>query len=860
MGQGRGYHSEKYVIMADSPYLCLTEAEARARLEKEGVNELPSAKPRSASYILLEVVREPMLLLLILCGAIYLVLGEKSDAIMLLSFVFIIMGITFYQEHKTERAIEALRDLSSPRALVIRDGKQRRIPGREVVRGDLICIAEGDRVPADAVLLETTFLTVDESLLTGESLPVRKAPGDPGAGMGKPGGDHQPWLFSGTLVVKGKGIAEVLATGAATEMGKIGRALQSITQESTPLSRQTGVLVRNFALAGVVICTLVVILYGLSRGSWLNGILAGLTLAMALIPEEFPVVLSIFLALGAWRIAQRNVLTRRVPAVETLGAATVLCVDKTGTLTQNRMSIRKIVVGDKVYEAAPGTARQFPEAFHRIIEYGVLASQADPFDPMDKAFVEFCDSHLAGTEHVHHNWELQREYPLSDKLLAMSHVWKAPDSEARVVGSKGAPEAIADLCHLDAATGARVTEQVEALAQEGLRVLAVAEAEFDLGPLPPIQHDLDFRLLGLVGFVDPLRETVAAAVAECHGAGVHVAMITGDYPSTARQIAQQAGLRPADMVITGPELDTMTDEELAARVPGSAIFARVVPEQKLRIVNAYKRNGAIVAMTGDGVNDAPALKAADIGVAMGGRGTDVAREASDLVLLDDDFSSIVHAIRLGRRIFDNLRKAIAYIMAVHVPIAGLSLLPILIGWPLILLPVHIVFLEMVIDPSCSVVFEVEPEEPNVMRRAPRKRSESLLSRHTLTWTMLQGLGVLAVVFGLFGLARYRGYSEADARTIAFAALLVSNLALIAANRSWSLGLFAALRKHNSALWWIMGGALTVLALVIYVPPLQALFHFAPLHPRDLALAFGAVGIIAAWMGLLNQFRLRPPAS
>ncbi|MGZ3630172.1 MAG: cation-translocating P-type ATPase, partial [Ktedonobacteraceae bacterium] len=668
----------------------LSEQEATARLAKEGYNELPSTGRRGIVKIAFEIVREPMFILLIAGGIIYLLLGDIREALILLGSIFVIMGITFYQENRTERALEALRDLSSPRALVIRDGVQKRIAGREVARGDMLMLAEGDRVPADAALLWSLNLSVDESLLTGESVPVRKVTWDNRTetmALVRPGGDDLPFVYSGTMVVQGQGIAEVQATGLNTELGKIGKALQTVESEETSLHRETGRLVRILAIMGIAFCLVVVILYGLTRGNWLNGLLAGITLAMSLLPEEFPVVLTIFLALGAWRIAQNEVLTRRMPAVETLGSATVLCVDKTGTLTLNRMSVSRLFAAGSVFTIPThhATGQQnndhlLPEAFHELVEYSILASQQDPFDPMEKAMRQLGDLYLAQTEHIHRDWTLIREYPLSPILLAISHVWNSPSSETYVIAAKGAPEAIMDLCHLDEAQKEELSRQIIHMADDGLRVLGVARAYFmHTEPLPGEQHDFDFKFIGLIGLADPVRPGVADSVKECYTAGIRVVMITGDYSGTARNIAQQIGLKSTDECITGTELDEMKDTELQERIKSVNIFARVVPEQKLRLVNALKANGEIVAMTGDGVNDSPALKSSHIGIAMGGRGTDVARESAALVLLDDDFSSIVHAVKLGRRIYDNIRKAMIYILAIHVPIAGISLVPLLLG-------------------------------------------------------------------------------------------------------------------------------------------------------------------------------------
>ncbi len=818
----------------------LSETEASERLKEEGYNELPSAKSRSVLAIALEVMKEPMFLLLVACGVLYLILGDMGEALMLLGFVFVVIGITLYQERKTERALEALRDLSSPRALVIRDGQEKRIAGREVVRGDIIVISEGDRVPADGIILSSVNLSADESLLTGESVPVRKISSEEAAEMVRPGGDDSPCVYSSTLVVQGQAIVRVEGTGMKTEIGKIGKALQTLEPEGTLLQKETGKLVRNLAIAGACLFVIVVIAYGLTRGDWLNGFLAGITLAMAILPEEFPVVLTIFLALGAWRISQKQVLTRRMPAIETLGSATVLCVDKTGTLTMNQMSVSKIFAHGEYYNLVAMEKENIPEKFHELIEFSILASQIDPFDPMEKAIKSLGEKYLAGTEHIHKDWPLVHEYPLSKKLLALSRVWKARDREDFVIASKGAPEAIADLCHFNEKQLEELSLSITAMSNDGLRVLGVAKAPFSEKNLPGEQHDFKFEFLGLIGLADPVRPTVPAAIRECYSAGVRVVMITGDYPGTAQNIARQIGLNQTDKFITGPELESMSETELREKIKDTNIFARVVPEQKLMLVNAFKANNEIVAMTGDGVNDAPALKSAHIGIAMGGRGTDVARESASLVLVDDDFSSIVQAIKMGRRIFDNIKKAIAYIFAIHVPIAGMSLIPVLFKWPLVLLPVHIVFLELIIDPSCSTVFEAEPEEADVMKRPPRNPKEPLLGIKTIGMSILQGISVLLIVLGIFVyFFVYRMESPEEARALSFTTLIIANLGLILTNRSWSRTIFATLRTPNRALWWVIGGAVFFLSLVLYIPVIRGLFKFSFLHTSDLLICITA---------------------
>jgi P-type Ca2+ transporter type 2C len=827
----------------------LTAREAADLLASDGYNELPSSRQNSIWPLAASVIREPMFVLLVGCGAIYLALGNKQEALVLLAFVFVIMGITFFQKHRAGRALEALRDLSSPHAMVIRDRQQKRVHGREIVRGDLIVLVEGERVPADAVLLSSMNLTLDESQLTGESVPVRKLAIETDIPLtpAQPGGDDLPFVFSGSLVVQGKGVARVLATGANTALGRIGTALYTQKEEPTRLQTEVARIIKYAASLCVLLAILLAVWYGISRNDWLTGVLAGITFAMALLPEELPVILTIFLGLGAWRMAQKQVLARHIPAIETLGAATVLCVDKTGTLTQNRMAVATLFSGGEWYEVEDVNSLP-PENFHEVLEFAMLASHRDPFDPMEKSIQEAGHSALARTEHLHDSWKLVEEYPLSKELLAMSRVWHSEDRQQYVIAAKGSPEAIADLCHLDQAQTQSLIEQTNALAAQGLRVLGVAKASFALDQLPAIQHDFEFVFLGLIGFADPLRPSVTAAIDECHTAGIRIIMITGDYPATALSIAEQSGLSSAGGIITGAELDAMDELTLARRIQDVNIFCRVVPEQKLRLVNALKSAGDIVAMTGDGVNDAPALKAAHIGIAMGARGTDVAREAAALVLLDNDFSSIVAAVRLGRRIFDNLRKTIAFIVAVHLPIVGMSFVPVMAGWPLFLMPIHILFLQLVIDPTCSLVFEAEPEEPGVMKRPPRPTNAAIFDRQVLKLGLLQGVVLFIVVVAIFAVAQNRGLPVEQARALAFAGMIIGNIGLIFINRSWSIGWRASLASQNRALWWTVGSTLAFLPLVLYVPPIADLFYFRP--PPLISMLVSVLAVVFV-IGLLR---------
>ena len=813
----------------------LDAEEAGRRLRQDGPNELPASAPRSVLRLLRDVVLEPMFLLLVACGVIYMALGDRQEALMLLAFVFVVMGITFVQERRTERSLDALRDLSSPRALVLRDGQARRIPGRELVRGDTVLLAEGDRVPADIVLRESSNLMVDESMLTGESAPVAK--------HAAPGGDAAGSVFSGTLVTQGTARGEVVATGEHSALGKIGKSLATLGGERTPIQAETRRIVTFVALAGLALAALLALGYGLLRGDWLHALLAGLTLAMAIIPEELPVVLTLFLGLGAWRLSRENVLARNVPAVELLGATTILCVDKTGTLTTNHMIVRTLWCDGAEYRVAERGDVVFPETFHGLLEYAVLASHRHAFDPMETAIAGAGQRLLADTEHLHRDWTLVDDYPLSREMLAMSRVWQSPDTAGRMIAAKGAPEAVVDLCHLDAAHAGRIAAQVARMAADGLRVIGVARAVFPARDLPASQHDFDFRFLGLVGLEDPVRADVPAAIAECRAAGVRVVMITGDHPATALSIARQAGLPADGNLMTGPELAALGDDALAARLAKTDIFCRVQPEHKLRLVQAFRATGDIVAMTGDGVNDAPALKAAHVGVAMGGRGTDVAREAAGLVLLKDDFTSLVTAVRYGRRIFANLRKAITFVVAVHVPIVGLSILPVMLGWPLVLMPAHILFLQLIIDPSCSLVFEAEEPEQDTMRGKPRRPDDRLFDRAVLVRGLAQGIGLLALLCGVYVWSSRAAHADDVARALTFTVLVLSNIGLIYVNRSWDAPPWRPGRAPNRYFDWMAVATVALLAAVLAIPDIARLFAFALPPARMLAVA-GACSVLA----------------
>ena len=849
----------------------LTQAQALSRLQLDGPNELASARPRSWWDRSLELLAEPMIALLVGATLIYLLLGDLGEGLTLGVFVLAVVVLTLYQEGKSESSIEALREMTQPMARVSRDGVRRSIPSREVVCGDVLHLSEGDRVAADGWVLWADNVQVDESLLTGESVTVGKeAVGGTDTLAAWPQGpvSRAQQVFGGTHVVRGQAVVRVSATGPRSEIGRIGASLASLETEPTPLHRQTARLVRIIATVALVLCTTLVITQGLRTGDWLAALLAGIALAMGILPEEYPVVLALFPALGAHRLARQGVLTRRLNAIETLGATTVLCTDKTGTLTENRMQVACLAVGDPAqpswHDVPLSGGDTVPEDFHVLIEQAMLASAPDPFDPMEQAFHRLGRSALLRTPHLHEDWTLVHTYALSAQLRAMAHVWALPEGREHVVSAKGAPEAVMSLCHLDEATRAGWLQAVERMAAQGLRVLAVAQGRSVAGSVagtvaerladgdwPESAHDFDFTWVGLVGLRDPLRPEIAQAMVDAHSAGIRVLMITGDYPVTAQVMADQAGMPPG-RTLTGDEVDRASDEGLREILRHTRVCARISPSQKLRIVHCLKAEGEIVTMTGDGVNDAPALKAAHVGIAMGQRGTDVAREAADLVLVDDNFASIVRGIRTGRRIFDNLQKSMTYIFAVHIPIAGVALLPMLLSWPPLLLPLHVALLELVVDPACSLAFEQEPEDPRVMQRPARDTQAPLLGRWELVDATLQGLIVLGGLWLSYTWATWAQVPDVSVemqRSMVLVSLVVANGVLIATNR-------ASIRAHNPTAWWVTVLAVLAALLTLYWPWLAGALQLAALSPQALAVALGC-GVLG-WpvMVLLRTWRVR----
>jgi len=761
------------------------------------------------------------------------------------------IAMTFYQEKKTERALESLKNLANPMAYVLRDGIRQRINSKEVVIDDILILQEGDRVPADAIVLQCSNLSADESVLTGESLAVEKIASSTNESIDQPGGNKKPFVYAGTMITSGTGVAKVLQTGINTQIGKIGKALENIKHEDTLLKKETANVVQKLAVIGISFCALLVVVYGIVKSDFMAGILYGLTLSMSILPEEFPVVLIVFLAVGAWRISKFKVLTRNTQVIETLGACTVLCVDKTGTLTENKMSLQAIYNDKNIYEF---TNNKLPSKYNDILLSAYLASKKDPFDAIEKEIKNKLFEILPSFIRKFNNYLLVKEYTFANRISAVTNVYNV-NKLGFLAFAKGSPESIFSLCKISPAKERDLHFIVKDMASKGCRVLGVAKAELNKKQstkFPENQADFNFKFLGLLGFLDPVKPDIARSLKEAYNAKVRVVMVTGDYPGTAQNIAEKIGLKNYENYIIGKEIDLMTEDELKEKVKTNNIFARIVPEQKLAIINAFKANGEIVAMTGDGVNDAPALKSANIGIAMG-RGTDVAKEASELVLLNDDFTSIIQTIKQGRRIYDNLKKAMTYIIAIHIPIAGMALLPILFNFPIIFMPLHIAFLEFIIDPTCSMVFEAEKEEYNIMQKPPRKLNIPMFSLRSMFLGFVQGLVVLIAVLLVFFFAINYSKSENQVRAMTFSAIIVSNLMLIIASLSWSRNFINTIKQGSLALWVVISCVVVALIGVIYLPFLRNAFYFEKLSFIEILIIFAVSLISIAWLEIFKFY-------
>ena len=826
----------------------LTSVQALELQRQYGKNELVKAIKTNIFHKIIHVICEPMFVLLIVAAIIYFVLGEPKDGSIMLVFVLAIISIEVIQEWKTDKTLQALKDLSAPHITVLRDGREQVINSFDLVPQDVMLVAEGVKIPADGLVIKASTLRVDESSLTGESEAVFKVAKQDVIDIAV---DYwrRDYCYAGTLVTQGTGTILVDKIGTTTEYGKIGKDVMAAPDEPTPLQLQTGKLVQMCAGIAAVLFSLVGVVTYINIPDHLFGariiesILAGITLAMAMLPEEFPVILTVFLSMGAWRLAKKQSLVRKLASVETLGAVSVLCVDKTGTITMNKMTVQD-----------SWSATADVPTLTKIMGMGC---EPDAYDPMEKAMIAHCENHGISRKLIF-GGELVRDYAFTDESKMMGHVWKT-DADI-IVAAKGSPERLLDICQLSEDERTAVETAAAEMSARGLRVIAVGQMVVATEQvIPTTLHECRLQLCGLIGLADPPRESIKADIEQCTRAGVRVVMITGDNGITASAIARQINMPNSDAIITGDELSKMSDDELQERIKTANIFSRVLPEHKMRIVRAFKSNGAVVAMTGDGVNDAPALKYADIGIAMGKRGSEVSREAADLILLDDNFSTIVHTIEDGRRIYDNIKKAVGYVFTIHIPIALSALLAPLLGITpasLLLLPLHVVLLELVIDPTCSIVLERQPAERDIMDRAPRDPKAKLITVASLLKSVTQGLVIFFAAFGAYILFLQQQPDNAPlARTMGLTIMLLSNILLVQINSSnseYAVKTFMRLAKDKVMLAVIF--ATLVGLLVMLYTPLCGFLKLAPLSLGQLVLAAVIACVAVLWYELVKVYR------
>lgn len=825
----------------------LSSEEVRSRQKKYGKNELVAQKKDSFFRKILRVLSEPMFLLLLGAATIYFILGEPRDGLIMLIFVVGIISIEVLQEWKTDKTLNALKDLSAPHIEVIRDGIQCTILSSDLVPGDIMLIYEGVKIPADGVVMRCNDLCINESSLTGEVEGVWKTPNT----QTEKSEDYwkKDYCYAGTLVTQGTGTIYIDKIGASTEYGKIGATIAETPEASTPLQKQTRSLVRLCVGIAAALFVLVV------AATWINiaehplaeriieSILSGITLAMAMIPEEFPVILTVFLSMGAWRLAKKNSLVRRLPSVETLGAVSVLCVDKTGTITMNQMTVTELWPTDGDESG--------------LCEIMGLACETDAYDPMEKAMINHCEKVGIEKQQLFRG-ELMSEYPFTNELKMMGHVWNY-DNEI-IIAAKGSPESILSICSLNEEERLHAENSAKAMGEQGLRVIAVASCRIrDTEVIPNEITSCTLTLKGLVGLSDPPRESIKNDISICNLAGIRTVMITGDSGITASAIAKKIGMKGWDNIVTGNMIEAMDDDQLREKVKTVSIFSRVIPEHKMRIVKAFQKNGEIVAMTGDGVNDAPALKYADIGIAMGKRGSEVSREAADLILMDDNFSTIAETVKDGRRIYDNIRKAVGYVFAIHIPIAASSLLAPFLGIApdhMLLLPLHVVLLELIVDPTCSVVLERQPSETNIMKRPPRNPNSKLLTSPLLTKSILQGVAIFLASFGsYFTLLQSDTVNATVARSIGLVVIMLANLFLVQVNSSDYDSIVTSIKRlaRDKVMWAVNIITLSGIAVILYTP-LNEILKLAPLTMMQMLCTIGIAAASVLWYEAVKFFK------
>ena len=818
----------------------LDSEQVKVSRERFGLNSLSYKKENNFLEALLRIVKEPMTILLIVSSTIYFISGETGNAVFMIVAIIFITSISLYQDSRSKNALEKLKILSQPHCKVIRNGKIEEILSEEIVVNDFLLVEEGSLIAADGTIVHSNDFSVNESILTGESFPVFKYK------------EHKNnYIFSGTSVASGLAIAKITAIGNETKLGKIGKSMESIVEEKTPLEIQVSNFVKWMAIVGAFVFTLVWgINYWHSRDI-LKSLLQSLTLAMSILPEEIPIAFTTFMALGAWRLMKMGIVVKQTKTVETLGSATVICTDKTGTITESKMSLAKLFVLKNNTIISSNEALNQTEK--ELIEYAMWASEPIPFDPMEIALHQ-AYKHLKQHD-ARPNFKLVHEYPLGGKPPMMTHVF-LDNSGHKIIAAKGAPEAIIDVANLNALEKKQIYSAIEHLATEGYRVLGVGSSDFVGDNYPAYQQDLPFEFKGIVAFYDPPKKNIQRVLKDFYSAGIHVKIITGDNAATTVSIAKQIGLKEYDKTISGDELMALSEEELQTRVMNTSIFTRMFPEAKLKIINALKANNQIVAMTGDGVNDGPALKASHIGIAMGKKGTEIAKQAASLILIEDDLSKMVDAIAMGRKIYANLKKAIQYIISIHIPIILTVFFPLALGWtyPNIFSPIHIIFLELIMGPTCSIIYENEPMEPNTMSQKPKSISTTFFNLKELSLSVFQGLFITLGTLFVYQFAVANNYNEALTRTMVFTVLITANIFLTLINRSFYYSILTTLRYKNNMVLFIVFLTVALVGLILYTTPLTIFFKFETLNVKQLLMSIFIGFISVIWFEFVKIFR------
>jgi Ca2+-transporting ATPase len=808
--------------------------------DKFGRNELDYKKEKTLIDVLLRIVKEPMTILLLVASTIYFMSGETGNGLFMVVAILFIASISLYQDSRSKNALDKLKDLSQPHCKVIRNGILIEIKSEELVVGDFLLVEEGTSITADGTIVQSNDFSVNESILTGESLAIFKD---------KDKEDN--FVYSGTIVASGLAIAEITAIGNKTKLGKIGKSLESISEEKTPLEIQVSNFVKWMAIVGAIVFALV---WGINYVQSLNAmesLLHSLTLAMSILPEEIPVAFTSFMALGAWRLMKLGIVVKQTKTVETLGSATVICTDKTGTITENKMSLAKLFVLKNNKIVSP--EEELNDSDKELIELSMWASEPIPFDPMEVALHQAYKDLIKNDERP--NYKLVHEYPLGGKPPMMTHIFSKSKGR-KIIAAKGAPEALIKVSNLKETEIQQIHAAIEILAAEGYRVLGVGISNFEGEDYPAQQQDLHFEFKGIVAFYDPPKKNIQRVMEDFYTAGIQVKIITGDNAATTASIAKQIGFKDYEKTLSGDELMALSEKELQTRVMNTAIFTRMFPEAKLKIINALKSNNQIVAMTGDGVNDGPALKASHIGIAMGRKGTEIAKQAASLILLEDDLSKMVEAVAMGRKIYTNLKKAIQYIISIHIPIILTVFIPLALGWiyPNIFSPIHIIFLELIMGPTCSIIYENEPMEPNTMSQKPKPLSSTFFNLRELSISVIQGLFITMGTLSVYQFAVTSGDNEAITRTMVFTVLITANIFLTLINRSFYYSILTTLKYKNNMVLFIVFLTIALVGLILYAKPLTVFFEFETLNSYQLmtSIIIGFISVI--WYEIVKMIK------